>query len=185
MWCPDTVPMDSAQRGVAVGMATALATTAVVFVVAVAFGGARIGEGASVDVRAALLAASVMAPAIALFVCIARLARHRFFNAEDINGSGLTEGSARARLLQALLQNTLEQSALAVPVYVSCAIIFPGRFLAAIPAAAALFLVGRIFFYAGYSKGAAARAFGFALTFYPTAFLGCAALLFLAMRDVA
>jgi hypothetical protein len=35
-----------------------------------------------------------------------------------------------------------------------------------IPALAGLFSVGRMLFWANYARGAAARAFGFALTFY-------------------
>jgi hypothetical protein len=40
-----------------------------------------------------------------------------------------------------------------------------------LPAAAILFLIGRILFFLGYAEGAASRAFGFALTFYPTLML--------------
>jgi len=34
-----------------------------------------------------------------------------------------------------------------------------------------MFVIGRILFAVGYAGGAPARAFGFALTFYPTVFL--------------
>jgi len=34
-----------------------------------------------------------------------------------------------------------------------------------------MFLVGRLFFFAGYANGAPARAYGFGLTFYPTVLL--------------
>jgi uncharacterized membrane protein YecN with MAPEG domain len=40
-----------------------------------------------------------------------------------------------------------------------------------VPMAALLFVVGRISFFAGYAHGAPSRAFGFALTFYPTALM--------------
>jgi hypothetical protein len=113
------------------------------------------------------------------------LAKHRFFTPEDINGSALTEGTSRAKLLQALLQNTLEQLVLASSVYVSCSFIYPARCLVAIPAAAAMFFVGRILFFAGYSGGAPSRAFGFALTFYPTVLLASAAVLFLVTHGAA
>jgi uncharacterized membrane protein YecN with MAPEG domain len=44
----------------------------------------------------------------------------------------------------------------------------PVRWTDSIPACASLFLIGRLVFAAGYSKGAGSRAFGFGLTFYPT-----------------
>ena len=167
--------MDPTQRGVAAGMALGLSTAAAVLIFVVMYCGPRIASPASLEFRMQLLAASVLAPALSLFICIARLAKHRFFTPEDINGSGLSGGTARARLLQALLQNTLEQLALALPVYLSCSLAYPGRFLGTIPAAAAMFLIGRIAFFTGYAKGASSRAFGFAFTFYPTAILGCVA----------
>lgn len=177
--------MDTTQRGVAVGMASALVATAAILIFAVVFGGPRIAPRASLDFRVGLLAASVLAPAISLFICIARLAKHRFFTPEDINGSALTEGTARAKFLQALLQNTLEQLALALPIYLSCTFIYPSRFLGVVPAAAAMFFIGRVLFYLRYSNGASSRAFGFALTFYPTVLLGCAAIFFLFVGGAA
>ncbi|MFZ6749026.1 MAPEG family protein [Undibacterium sp. Ren11W] len=171
--------MDSAQRGVAIGAAAAFLMAAVLLALAAIFGAVYLVLSASLEFRLKLLAVSLMAPAATLFICIARLAQHRFFTPEDINGSGLTEGSSRAWLLQALLQNTLEQLALALPVYFACAIILPSHFLALIPAAAAMFFVGRLLFYIGYAGGAASRAFGFAFTFYPTVFLGCGSVYFL------
>lgn len=149
------------------------------------FGGPRIAPSASLEFRLELLAASLMAPAASLFFCIARLAKHRFFTPEDINGSALTDGTSRAKLLQALLQNTMEQLTLALPVYFVCSFAFPSHFLGLVPAAAAMFFAGRVLFYIGYSGGAPSRAFGFAFTFYPTVLLGCAAIYFLAARGAA
>ncbi len=177
--------MNSEQRGVAIGMASALLMALVFFTLAAIFGEARIAPGASVEFRLELLAVSLMAPAVSLFICIARLAKHRFFTPEDINGSALTEGTARARLLQALLQNTLEQVALALSVYSACSFTLPGHLLGLIPAAAAMFVVGRVLFYIGYSGGAPSRAFGFAFTFYPTILLGGIAVYFLGVRFAA
>lgn len=177
-----STPLSSEQRGVAIGMASALLAAVTALALAAVFGGARIAPGVSIEFRLELLAASLIAPAASLFFCIARLAKHRFFTPEDINGSALVEGSSRARLLQALLQNTLEQAALALPVYLACAFTFPSHLLALVPAAAAMFLVGRVLFYIGYSGGAPSRAFGFAFTFYPTVLLGCVAVYWLAVR---
>lgn len=73
--------------------------------------------------------------------------------------------------MQSLLQNTLERGSLALPVYVAVSLLAPAHLLALVPAAAAIFLVGRVLFFVGYAKKAPARAFGFALTFYPTVML--------------
>ncbi len=54
-----------------------------------------------------------------MFLAIARMAKHRFVTAADIDGSALSVGTARARTLQSLLQNTTEQLAFALPVYVA------------------------------------------------------------------
>ena len=106
--------------------------------------------------------------ALCLVVSIARLAKHRFFTPEDIDGSGLTNGSEKAKTLQSLLQNTLEQSVLAGFIYLAWAIIMPITWLSVIPLSALLFTLGRFLFFINYHKGASARALGFTLTFYPT-----------------
>jgi hypothetical protein len=113
----------------------------------------------------------LLLPALALFIAIARLAKHRFFSFEDIDGSALGAGTEQAKLLQALLQNTLEQTSLAVPVYLAALFSAPVPIRAAVPACACAFLVGRMLFFIAYRRGAVARSFGFALTFYPTAIL--------------
>jgi len=123
---------------------------------------------ASLSLRLKLAALAGLAPAAVLLLCIARLAKHRFTTPQDIHGSALTEGTERAKLLQALLQNTLEQTVLAFPVYLAASLVFPARFLPMVAAAAALFVVGRIQFFRGYARGAPSRAAGFGLTFYPS-----------------
>lgn len=121
--------------------------------------------------RFLLLAKSGLAISLWLLAAIGVLARHRFFTPEDIDGSGLTEGSVTAKRLQAVLQNTLEQTVLAVITYGCFALLAPIQYLGALPAAALLFWIGRTLFWLGYGKGAGGRAFGFALTFYSTAML--------------
>jgi MAPEG family len=103
-----------------------------------------------------------------LLVCIARLARLRFFTTEDIAGAGLTQGSAKAKLLQAILQNTLEQTLLAFIGYGAWVFLAPADRIGLIIIFAAYFAIGRLLFTIGYSFGAIARSFGFTLTFYPT-----------------
>lgn len=151
-------------KGIAIGLALAVSVLALVAY-------ALPTLGASLAERASLLALCLIPPVVTLAISIARLAKHRFFTPADIDGSALTEGSDRARLLQSLLQNTLEQVALAVPVYVAWAMLAPAGMLGALVAASGLFLLARLLFYKRYRSGAAARSLGFALTFYPTVLL--------------
>ena len=173
--------MDKTQLGVARGMGLALLTAAVAFAFSATYVARVWGVGSDLASRATVASWALVMPAFALFVCIARLAKHRFFTPDDIHGSGLTGGTDRAKLLQALLQNTLEQSCLALPVYIATCIVAPAPLLPVVPAAAAMFLAGRLFFFAGYARGAPSRAYGFGLTFYPTVFL----LLFVVALGVA
>jgi len=164
----EQLAIDSTQKGVARGMAAAVAFAIGVFGIAYVLQWPNFSTQTSVALRLKLAALAGLAPAAVLFLCIARLAKHRFSTPQDIHGSALTDGTERAKLLQALLQNTLEQTVLAVPVYLAAALVFPARFLPLVAAAAALFVVGRTLFFRGYASGAPSRAAGFGLTFYPT-----------------
>ncbi len=116
---------------------------------------------------------------VCLIIAIGNMARHRFFTPVDIDGSGLTSGTERAQVLQAMLQNTLEQTVIAVIAHLFWAAVMPFGAQAALPVAVLLFVIGRIFFAKGYVGGAGARAFGFALTFYPTVILTITAFVWL------
>jgi hypothetical protein len=107
-------------------------------------------------------------PLVMLMVSIMRVGNHRFSTPEDIDGSGLTVGTPKIQILRAILQNTLEQAVLAVGGYLIGSVILPHGWLRVIPAAALLFIIGRILFTLGYSRGAGGRALGFGLTAYPT-----------------
>lgn len=109
---------------------------------------------------------SSIIPAIFLAVSIGRLAKHRFFSPEDIDGGGLTHGTEKAKVLQSVLQNTLEQSLLALMVYLIWSVLMPASSLSVVPIAALCFGIGRLLFFKGYTSGAPARALGFALTFF-------------------
>ena len=69
---------------------------------------------------------------------------------------------------RAYIQNTTEQLLLLLVAHAGLALVLPVESLSLIPLLVALFLVGRITFWAGYLRSAPARAFGFATTFYPT-----------------
>tara|TARA_B110000908_G_scaffold121384_1_gene142275 strand:+ start:338 stop:883 length:546 start_codon:yes stop_codon:yes gene_type:complete len=107
-------------------------------------------------------------PALFLIISVGRLAKYRFFSATDIDGAGLTKATNKAKILQSLIQNTLEQTVIAVIVYLSWALLMPLTWLSVVPLAALSFSMGRILFFMGYEKGATSRAIGFTMTFYPT-----------------
>jgi len=163
--------MDKTQIAVARGMALAMLTALAAFTLAITLVSPAWSVGSDLTSRITLASWTLLLPAGTLFICIARLAKHRFFTPEDIHGSALIGGTEKAKLLQSLLQNTLEQCCLAFPVYLAGSITAPASILPVVPAAALMFLVGRVLFFAGYAKGAPARAYGFALTFYPTVLL--------------
>jgi uncharacterized membrane protein YecN with MAPEG domain len=160
--------LSTKQQGVAKGMGLAL------FLSLASIGYAIYSNPLSFDDntnRLEVLSYSFILPTLFLLISIGRLAKHRFFSAEDIDGSGLTQGSQQARILQSIIQNTLEQLVIALPIYFAWSTLAPSLWLSAVPICSALFLLGRILFATGYKHGAPARSFGFALTFYSSAVL--------------
>jgi len=168
IWRCGAVELSEKQKGVVRGVIPAaasavLAMCGVTFLIPV--------SALPVDEPAARLAWGLqwaVLPILTLMISVMRVANHRFSTPEDIDGSGLTIGTSRILVLRAILQNTLEQSLLAVAAYSIWAAVMPHSWLRAIPVAAALFVVGRILFASGYERGAAGRATGFGLTAYPT-----------------
>ncbi len=151
------------QRGVALRMGAALCLTILVSASWLHWGGAAttLVERLIVTARADVFVLCWLAAAIG------NVARLRFFSADDIAGSGFGTATAEVARANAVLQNTLEQVAVAVPVHVALAILVTSS-MPLIVALAALFAIGRLLFWTGYAKGAEARAIGFALTFYPS-----------------
>lgn len=160
--------LDEKQGGVLKGMLAGAATSLVVIFGTILVAPMMLPPEATPGDRLAFALWADTFIALWLAVSIALLARHRFFTPEDIDGGGLSQGSETAKVLQATLQNTLEQSVLAVLVHLAWATLMPVSWIAAIPSAVVLFLLGRVLFLSGYRGGAPSRAVGFALTFYPT-----------------
>ena len=156
------------QRGVLKGMIVGATIAVVVIVGAILAGPRLLSLDAPVSERIAFALRADVFIALWLGISVALLARHRFFTPEDIDGGGLTRGTEVAQVLQATLQNTLEQTVLAVLVHCIWAIVMPPSWISAVPAAVILFLCGRVLFLRGYRGGAPARAVGFTLTYYPT-----------------
>ena len=104
-----------------------------------------------------------------LLVAIVMVSTVRRFSAEDIGGQAAGPPSQRLAIKAAFLQNTLEQTVLAGGFYLALASVAGGAWLALLPVAAMLFVVGRVLFYAGYAGGARGRSLGMALTMMPSA----------------
>ena len=156
------------QRGVLKGISIGAAITVAAIAGAILAGPVVLSPEATVGERLSFALWADVFIALWLGISIALLARHRYFTPEDIDGGGLTRGSETASVLQATLQNTLEQTVLAVLVHVTWATLMPVSWMSAIPAAVVLFLCGRLLFLLGYRGGAPSRALGFALTYYPS-----------------
>lgn len=158
-------------------MVAALAVSVVVLTAA-----AHWGQAQPIEMRLSAAAAAVTILAAWLGAAIARVAWLRFHSPSAIDAGGADDpADAALRRGQAILQNTLEQAALAALVLIGLAITVD-RSALAIAALAGLFSIGRTLFWAGYAGGAAARAFGFALTFYPSMLTLLAVLATLAHR---
>jgi hypothetical protein len=144
-------------------MAATIAVTAVAFAIGLLHPGSVLppAERAMLAIRIDLFVA------IWLAVAIGNVARLRFLSPADIAGSAAGPASPRIEPAAAFLRNTLEQVALAIPVHLALAVAMP-RPVTLLVLLAVLFAIGRLCFALGYAGGAAARAFGFAMTFYPT-----------------
>lgn len=105
---------------------------------------------------------------ILLFVwlagCVRAVSGGRFGSPADIRGSAYAPPSPAIAVRAAVLQNSLEQTVLAVGAHLALAAVLEGSELVLLPVLVMLYLVGRACFAAAYAKGAAARAFGMALT---------------------
>lgn len=103
-----------------------------------------------------------------LVAAVGSVANGRFLSPADSPGAGHAAPSDRLAPRLAILQNTLEQSVLALGAHLGLAVVLRGEELQLIPLLVVLFAVGRTAFWLGYRYGAPGRAFGFATTFYPT-----------------
>ncbi len=91
--------LDAKQRGVAARMAVAVLITASLGVIPLLWSGfprARV----TTEGRLRCWLAFAVLVAVWVFVAIARIARHRFFTPEDIDGGGDGDGTARVKMLQ-------------------------------------------------------------------------------------
>ena len=132
--------------------------------------------------RLVIYAYGMILPTLSLIIAVARVAKHRFFSSDDIDGRSHYEESEHVRRLQNVLQNTLEQTCIVASVYFLWAFIMPGDYMSLIPLISVLFFIGRILFIRRYEKGAGARSIGFSLTFYPSVLTVGAIIIYLFYR---
>jgi hypothetical protein len=128
--------------------------------------------------RLAYAAKWLVGPALTLLAGVLGAARRGFY-ADAIEGSR-TPANHGLEITLRYTQNTLEQLVLAAIAWTALSVSLPPGQMVLIPAAALLFVVGRITFWVGYAIHPMGRAFGMALTALPTvlAFVALAAQLF-------
>lgn len=144
-------------------MATALLASIAAVAIALWF-----GAPTPLEERLARLAGSVAVLGAWLAAAIGRVAMLRFVRDEDFDAAATHAlPDVSLRHAAAILQNTLEQTTLALLAYVAVALVIPGSAVL-IPILAGLFSVGRTLFWLGYRDGAQGGALGFAVTFYPS-----------------
>lgn len=96
--------------------------------------------------------------------CVRAVASQRFREPADRKGAAYGEPSPRLAVRAAILQNSLEQTVIAVGAHLILSTVLRGPELVFIPLLVLLYLVGRIAFAMRYSNGAVARSFGMSLT---------------------
>jgi hypothetical protein len=130
----------------------------------------RYQDISSFSERMELVLPWTLLPVTTLFLAIFNMVLFRIHSPADID-AGLAEPSELARVYQSIIQNTLEQTALAIPIYTVAGVILPASRLIVILFVAILFFIGRIAFFLGYSHSAPGRSIGFTLTVIPTLLL--------------
>ena len=155
-------PLGRKQRAVAIGAGGALALSIGLFFVS-----PHLREFAAAP-RGLIWATATAGPLVCLLLAVGAVGNHRFFSRDDIDAAMGGAPSPRLRVMQAVLQNTLEQSVLAIGTYGLLSFFLPTRMAWLPMLMAGAFVAGRAAFAIGYRRGAAGRAFGFALTLYPT-----------------
>ena len=96
--------------------------------------------------------------------CVRAVSKARFHSPADIRGSASGPPSPALKVRMAVLQNSLEQTVLAVGAHLILATVLHGTALRVIPLLVGLYLLGRITFAWGYARSRVGRAFGMAVT---------------------
>jgi hypothetical protein len=96
--------------------------------------------------------------------CVRAVSKGRFHSPADIRGSASGPPSPALEVRAAVLQNSLEQTVLAVGAHLILATVLRGPELRVIPLLVALYMIGRATFAWGYARRPVGRAFGMAVT---------------------
>lgn len=160
--------LDGKQKRVLAGMLAAVALTAVVFAVPFGWPAQLLGATPSPGARLAFALRADVFVLLWPLAMTARIAQQRFFSPQDIDGSGLSSASQAVAVNRAVLENTVEQTLLAVGAHLALAVSIAADHLLLVPILVGTFALGRALFWFGYARGAGGRSFGFAATFYPT-----------------
>lgn len=96
--------------------------------------------------------------------CVRSVSKARFYSPDDIRGSAYAPPGPALAVRVAVLQNSLEQTVLAVGAHLILATVLRGPELRIIPVLVGLYLVGRVTFAIGYARRPTGRAFGMAVT---------------------
>ncbi|MCC5962753.1 MAG: MAPEG family protein [Rhodobacteraceae bacterium] len=166
---PEDVDMAAEERAIRRDTTIATIVTLAGFTAAFWLGPALADLPVEVADQLAFAALCVAVPGVVLLVAIMMVSTTRRFSPEDIGGQAAGPPSDRLAIKAAFLQNTLEQTVLATGFYFALAAVAGGAWLALLPVAAGLFVVGRVLFYIGYRGGAQGRSLGMGLTMMPAA----------------
>lgn len=92
--------------------------------------------------------------------CVRAVSKGRFLSQADIQGSAFLRPSPAIELRVAVLQNSLEQTVLAVGAHLILATVLYGAELRLMPILVSLYLLGRITFAVGYARHPTGRLLG-------------------------
>lgn len=164
---PDRVDMEAEERAIRRDTSLAFVATLAIFAGAYWLAPRLVDLPTAAAERLAFAALTWAVPCLVLLVAILMVSTARRFSPEDIGGQAAGPPSERVAVKAAFLQNTLEQTVLSGGFYLALAAVAGGPWLALLPGAAFLFVVGRVLFYRGYRGGAKGRSLGMALTMTP------------------
>jgi hypothetical protein len=156
------------QRRIVLGVSLALVVSAIVLIGGYLTLAIPLHHDATLAERLAFALKVDLVVLLWLIAAIANVGNRRFFSRDDIQGAGFYPPSERIAVPVAILQNTLEQALVAIGAHLILGTLLVGEELIILPLLALLFCIGRATFWAGYRGGAGRRAFGFALTFFPS-----------------